>query len=683
MEKWKGRKLSRTYGAMDRMPPNLGIRLYAFRFSLPVSCLKWLLCTVVFCLALFANVEARAQNIAALLEGGKYGEAAQLLEKLASSTENVKQLSGIYEKLGDIYYAYTHQYPQALSVYDKIIQLSSKGVTAEDLFLGYIKKGDVYCRLGKYEDAIRTYQTLVDQFSSTHLAHKTGLRKIHSIQTALDDLRDQQRIIQAHQGTPLATEAKFHMAELYRSPYQLNQPEKAIAMYEDILNQPERTKLAAETQWRIGNLRHKVLNQPALAIEAYQRVVDAYQPVSLFAAESLFQIGYIHQEQERYGVAVQTYQQLAQKHPDYWKMHAVFYWSGVCYEQLQDYRGAIGAFQTFLHAYLPSLDPIYLGAIGKYEQDPVRVKTELEAKIEKLKLDFPTVEWNRIKAFITANNYIDALPLMRQFIIDMPKSEYAARAQSQLRSIELRATIQKLQSTSGGLTPYALFRAGKIYERELKDYGQAIAVYRQLIESHPQSLWAAEAVYRTGVVYAEHLDDTEKAIEFYQTLIADYPPSSQTMMAHFQLGEMYRTLDRYEAAVEAYQTTIAYPKQAQYLAQGYTDSFADRAQFRIGRVYYENQRYDAAFITFQEFIASQPYSPRLAAAYAFLGDISYKRGDSKNALDAYDYAIRLLEGSPVQSEMMHDEAHELGFQEATPIAVMQHLNELRKRVQTK
>ena len=648
-----------------------------------VSHLKWFFCAAAFCLTLFASAETRAQDITTLLERGKYHEAAQLLEKSAASTKSVEQLSGIYEKLGDVYYAYTHQYPQALEVYDKIIQLSSKGATVEDLFLGYIKKGDVYCRMGKYEEAIQSYQTLVDQFPPTHLAHKTGLRKIHSIQTALDDLREQQRVIQTHEATPLALEAKFHIAELYRSPYQLNQPEKAITVYEEILQQRKDTKLASEAQWRIGNLRDRVLNQPLLAIEAYQKVVDNYSPVSLFAADALFQIGRIHQEQGRYAVAVHAFEQLPQKHPDFWKMHAVFYWLGVCYEKLQDYRQAIDAFQTFLYAYLPDLDPIYLGAIGKYDQDPVHVKTDLEAKIQQLTLDFPSIEWNRIKELIAANNYIDALPLTRQYIIDMPSGEYTQQARSQLRFIELHATIQKLQSMGGALTPYALFRAGKIYERELKDYEQAIDVYRQLIEAHPQSLWAAEAVYRTGVVYAEHLNNTEKAIESYQTLIADYPSSSQTMMAHFQLGEMYRTLDQYDAAVKAYQTTIAYPKQTQHLAQGYKESFADQAQFRIGRVHYEEQRFDTAFTIFQEFIAGHPHSPRLAAAYAFLGDISHKRGDSQNALNAYDNAIRLLEGSPIQSEMMLDEAHELGFQEADPTAVIEHLSELHKRASTK
>ena len=644
---------------------------------------KWFFCAAALCLALFASAETRAQNVTTLLERGKYREAAQLLEKSAISTKSVEQLSGIYEKLGDIYYAHTHQYPQALEVYDKIIQLSSKGATAEDLFLGYIKKGDVYCRMGRYEEAIETYQALADQFPPTHLAHKTCLRKIHSIQTALDDLREQQRVIQDHKATPLAMEAKFHIAELYRSPYQLNQPERAIEIYEEILQQRGDTKLASEAQWRIANLRDKVLNQPMLAIEAYQKVVGNYHGVSLFAAEALFQIGRIHQEQGRYDSAIQAFEQLSEGHPDFWKMHAVFYWSGVCYENLRDYRRAIDAFRTFLHAYLPDLDPVYLGAVGKYDQDPVRVKTELEAKIRRLELDFPSVEWDRIKELVAADNYVDALPLIRRYIVEMPDSEHAQQARSQLRVVECHATIQKLQSIGGALTPYALYRAGKICERELKDYEQAIVAYRQVIEAHPDSLWAAEAVYRSGVVYAKHLNNTEKAIESYQTLISDYPSSSQTMMAHFQLGEMYRTLDQYEEAVKAYQTTIAYPKQTQHLAQGYKDSFADQAQFRIGHVHYENQRYDTAFTTFQEFITNRPYSPRLAAAYAFLGDISHKRDDSTAALEAYDNAVRLLEGSPIQSRMMVDEAYELGFQETDPAAVLQHLNELRRRVQAR
>ena len=634
---------------------------------------------IAICIAISATAETKVGGMAILLETGKYREAAQLLEELASSTKDVEQLGGIYDQLGEIYYTYVHDYPKALKVYDEIIRVSAKGLTADDRFLGYIKKGDVYCRIGKYGEAIQTYQILIDQSPPVHFAHKTGSRKIRSIQTALDDLRNQERAIQAYKGSPRAIEAKFHIAELYRSHHQLNQPQKAIEVYEEILKRHGDTKLAPEAQWRIGNLQDKVLNQPKRAIEAYQKLADNY-PTSNFTAEALFQIGRIHEMQKRYALAGQIFEKLQQNYPDFWNMHAVFYWSGVCYEKLRDYRRATDALKTFLYIYLVDLDPIYFGAIGKYNQSPLQVEKELKERIQQLQSDLPQVEWERVTKLIAQENYIEALPIARQLVVGIPDSEYTLRVRAQLRSIELHAAIQKLRKQDAEIHPYAQFRVAQIYERELKDYTQAVAEYRQLIETQPQSPWAAEALYRSGIIHAEQLSHTEKAIELYQSLIKKYPPSSQTMMAHFQLGEIYRVLHRYDDALKAYQTTIAYPKQDQYLADGYKDSFADQAQFRIGRVHYEDQRYNDALAAFQEFIESQSYSPRLAAAYIYLAHISQERGNNRSAWDAYSKARSLISNSPIQAEMVIYEAQDLGFQGIDSKAVIQRLDELRKRV---
>ena len=155
------------------------------------------------------------------------------------------------------------------------------------------------------------------------------------------------------------------------------------------------------------------------------------------------------------------------------------------------------------------------------------------------------------------------------------------------------------------------------------------------------------------------------------------------MMAHFQLCEIYRVLHRYDEALKAYQTTIAYPTQDQYLADRYQDSFADQAQFRIGRVHYEDQRYNDAFAAFQEFIESRTHSPRLAAAYIYLAHISQKRRDGAGALEAYNDAMNLVSGSPIQAGMVVDEAHDLGFQEKDSTAIIRRINELKKRVRVK
>ena len=644
--------------------------------------LKLLVCTIAASIIVLKTAQAQANTIASLIDAKEYQKAAQVLQKRAESTKNVETLGDIFYRLGEIYYTYTHEYLKAVEAYDEVVQLSENGL--DDQFLSHIKKGDVYCRLGEYEDAISTYQIVVDQSMPNHFAHQTALQKIRNIQTAIKDLHNQQRVISAYEGTPLAVEAQFQIAELYRNLYQLNQPEKAIFEYEALLKQHGRTKLSPEAQWRIGKLRKDVLNQPELAVEAYNKVVERY-PTSNFAADALFRTALIHGEQKHYERAVQVFEQLAKKYPDFWNMHAVYYWLGVSYEKLQIYRRSIQAFRTFLLAYLPNLDAAHFGAIGKYNQNALKIETELKAKIQQLQSDLPKIEWERIETHIEEENYIAALLLVRQLIANAPDETYTQRAQSALRPIQRRASIQhlRIQIRENPGTPtvaHALFRIGKIYERGLKDYHQAVAAYGQLIDEHPDSPWAAEAMYRSGLIYADYLDDLQNAIEHYTTLIHQYQTSSHTIMANFQLGEIYHSLHQYDKALKAYQTTIAYPEQDRYLANGYKDSFADRAQFRIGRVHYEDRRYDDAVSAFNEFIASRSHSPRLAAAYVYLARISEDRGFHDEAFKNYKQARRLIIDSSIQAKTVSDEANHLGFHGTDSKAVIKRLDNLCNRL---
>ncbi|MYH83204.1 tetratricopeptide repeat protein [Candidatus Poribacteria bacterium] len=631
---------------------------------------------------------AQLDEVNTLVQAGRYTEANNKLESLAKSAKDIAVKSLCYYQIGEIHYNYTHQYARAAAAYDKIIKLEKKGIAPVELYLAIIKKGDVYSRMGNYRDATETYNRLVKLAPDSHFAHKTGLQKIRDIDTALADLREQQRIAIQYKGTPLAIVAEFQIAELYRNPSQLNQPEKAIQKYEALLKAHPEATVAPEARWRIANLRHAVLNQSALAMATYRKVVDDY-PTSNFAAEALFQMANIHRTTEKYSLAIPVFERLKHGYPNFWNMHAVFYWMGVCYEKNLHYPKAIAAFKTFRHVYLPHLDPEYLGQISMHDMSLSDVKTKIGKRIEKLTQQLSEVEAERLDTARSEQNFALALDIARNLVTAAPNTPQAKQAAEQITTLQHLAAIQNLREqlhneTSGPVeAARALFQIGTIYERQLRDYPKAVEAYQEVSEYHPDSTYSAEALYRSGLIHAKRLSVPNEAIETYKQVIAAHPNTLQAMMANFQLGELYRELHRYNEALQAYESTIGYPERDRYLAGGYKDSFADRAQFRIGRVHYDDNRYDEARFVFQTFLQNRERSPRRAAAYIYLAAISEERAENSQAIEYYKKAETLLKDDPVQMRMFIEEASTLGTLQSTdPDAAIRYLKEKQKRLST-
>ncbi|MYK17726.1 tetratricopeptide repeat protein [Candidatus Poribacteria bacterium] len=629
---------------------------------------------------------AHFEEVHVLIEAGEYTQALHKLEALAESTKDIAVKSWCYYQIGEIYYNYTHQYNHAAAAYDKILQFEKNGLTPEELFLAIIKKGDVYSRMGNYQDAIQTYDRLIKLAPAAHFVHKTGLQKIRDINTALADLREQQRVMIQHRGTPLAAVAQFQIAELYRNQSQLNQPSKAIVKYEELLAAHPDTVMAPEARWRIAHLRHTVLNQSGLAIATYRKVVNDY-PTSNFAAEALYQIANIHRTTEKYSLAIPVFEKLKQKYPNFWNMHAVIYWTGVCHEKALNYPKAIGAFETFLHAYLPQLDPAYLGQISMHDKSVSEVRTQIHRKIENLAEQMSETELERLDKARADRDFNEALSIVRNLVATVPHTPQAKLASEQLSTLQHLAAIENLreQLHNNALPPIEAARAqlqiGTIYERQLQDYPKAIEAYQLVAKHYPNLTYSAEALYRSGLLYAERLSDPNEALAAYKTVIASHPDTLQAMMAHFQLGELYRKLNRYSEALQAYKTTIGYPERDRYLAGGHKDSFSDRAQFRIGRVHYDDGRYNEARFAFNEFIQNRTESPRLAAAYIYLAAINEKHDQKAQAAYFYERAEDTLTDNPVQMTALIEEASTLGNLQATdPDTVMRFLKEHPKRL---
>lgn len=604
-------------------------------------------------------------DVTALIKERRYPEAvAQLKINLKTSTD-VDMRSQYYYQLGELYYNYTQQYPEALKAYERILALKDQGIPIAEIYLTYIKIGDVYSRLGNYDRAVQYFQALVGMAPETHFVHEIGLRRIRDIDNALKNKENQEEIIRNYKGTQLAAVAQFQVAELYRSHSQLNQPELAITAYQTLLHNHPFDILAAEAQWRIAHIRHTVLHQFALAIDAYKKVVE-YYPTTNFAAEAFFHIGNLHRENSEYANAIDVYETITEKYPNFWNMHAVYYWTGVCHELTQNYAEAHKALNIFVNIYLPDLDPVYYGQIEMYDKSLSEVTELLTQKIKTLSDLIPKHEYDKLKLFMTEGKYIEALAIGKHLIVTHPNTDYAKKANDLLPSLKHLAAIQNLQAhildnkINSAEKARTQLQIATIYERKLLNYSKAVEAYKKVVQEHAQSPHAAEALYRIGIIYTEILEKPNSAINSFNTITKEYPNTLQAMMATFQVGEIFRKLQRYDEAVEAYQSTIGYPEREIYLSGGYKDSYADRAQFRIGRVHYEDQRYTDARFAFEEFIKTRTDSPRLAAALIYLAVMHQESGNKQQALDYYQQAEKIITNNHIQKQMVVDEAGNIG-----------------------
>ncbi len=653
------------------------------KYSYIRNCFLWTSCVILLLFSGLSKAAAQQEKITTLVQQKNYLEAASELEKLLRVAKGVETRSWCYYQLGEIYYNYTQYYQKALNAYKNILKMQNDGLPIAEIYLAYIKIGDVYTRMGEYEKAIQNLNTLVGMTDETNFVHKIGSQKIRDIRKSLQDLTIQREIVREYKGTFLEVVAQFQIAELYRSQSQLNQPETAIKTYETLLKNHPNHKMALEARWRIAHIRHTVLHQTELAVDAYKKVADTY-PTSNFAAEALFHIASIHRHDEEFKQALTVYDTIKERYPNFWITHAVFYWSAVCHEKLQNYSDARRAFQVFLKVYLPSLDPVDLGQIEMYDKTVMQVSELIQTRINTLTKIIPKHEYEKIENAITNNQYLNALSYARNLIVIAPNSEYAKRISSRLRSLEYHAAIQNLQvrideaNFDVAKKTSTQLQIATIYERELHDYAKAVDAYNTVIKDNPRSIYAAEARYRIGIISADILAKPNTALQAFNAVIKHHPNTLEAMMATFQIAEIYEKLQRFDEALQAYQKTSAYPERELYLSGGYKDSFADRAQFRIGRVHFEDKRFAEARFAFEEFIKNRPNSPRFATAHVFLAVMHQDNGETDLALKYYQIAEKLLNKNGVQVQTVIDEAGSLGFQSTD--TVIKFLQERQNRL---
>jgi TolA-binding protein len=86
------------------------------------------------------------------------------------------------------------------------------------------------------------------------------------------------------------------------------------------------------------------------------------------------------------------------------------------------------------------------------------------------------------------------------------------------------------------------------------EFDEAIGDFQQLVQKHPKSDKAPEALFATGVIYLNHKKEYIKAESVYTKLVMEYPQHPTAQGAAYQRARIFlEQLHKPDSAVAAYE----------------------------------------------------------------------------------------------------------------------------------
>lgn len=207
-------------------------------------------------------------------------------------------------------------------------------------------------------------------------------------------------------------------------------------------------------------------------------------------------------------------------------------------------------------------------------------------------------------------------------------------------------------------TPDEQFNLGyKLYQE--KKYKQAIAEFEKLVRYFPKSKYAPESLYYIGRSY-EKLGDYYKAFKSYQKIIDTYPYTArvdEVISLEYKIGNLYfarsnkrrSLLDKISFSDDNAKAIEIFQKVVENSPYG---DLAPLAQFKLGLLYKRIQDYPNAEEAFRKMITTYPTSELMDDAIIQLAQIAFRKEQKVvYSQESTEEAIKRLEELSSLGEM--------------------------------
>lgn len=576
-------------------------------------------------------------------EGGRYGDAIEIMLKLIRNEKNLKDPGKVYTFLGEAYFA-NNEFTRAIQAFEEAERMGDIDPSLKRQ--ARFQKGWILYRNQAYEQAQPIFESVYAETPNSEIGKE-------ALFWSADSYFKQNQYNAAARRFKIFTENyKEHElmgAALYSlgwSYFMMGDYENAVGPFQLFLDSYEPPPIAlfpydTDTQLRIGDAYY-ALGEYRQALRYYNMAIGA-DPGGDYA---MFQVANSYYRSNRTFEAVTTFRRLLRIYPFSQLREQAQYNVAYIYLNTDNYSQAIEEFQA---------------VINKYPG------TEWAARSQ----------YNIGDAYYNAGEYDRAIAAYKKVLEDYPRSGYIIDAVNGIQYAQLSSTgtdsssavLEEFLSDNPNSTTADRLRyrqAENVYQSG--DYESAIGEFRQYLRITNSDNLVPEAYANLGDSYRQ-TDRIDEAIEAYQTIVDEFPNDDQAPPALIALGNLYYEKGDYPASHRYFNALLQkgnrYQQEA-YVGMGNASLAQNQngkaksefenalkvnpsnaaASVGLGKVAINEQRYEEARKILAP-IAERNSTIVGAEAQYYLGKIEQDQNNYQAAIESYSKVNVLFEAFEV------------------------------------
>ena len=408
-------------------------------------------------------------------------------------------------------------------------------------------KANTYYTLAKYDEAIKTYQDLIDRSAKKSVPARTESTNA-SLQELLEkvyfglgwsylkkgNIDNAVKMFQTIKNTSASKTVRISALTQIGDSYQdAGQFQKAIEVYDEILKDYSDSAYADYVQYRQGIALLKMDNIQAATL-SFQSLRTNF-PKSKYLEDTQYYLAVAYFKKGDWATAreyILNFIEDSSKDQPF--LSEAYYILGLCYFNLNQYQDALQVFNKILKNY------------------PDQTET------------FQNSEGHIAQCYYKLGNTDEAIKRFKAIIKKYPQSEAAQDSFVEIGDYYLQSSQwaeailyyeEFLKSFPGSLKRnVVLYELGQAYQAKEK-YDKAVSAFKQ-IDATDQEIYA-KAKLAIADIFTKELDPTS-AIETYENIIKTSPEFKRD--ASFKIAKVYKESGNYKKAIEAYEQGLQVDK---------------------------------------------------------------------------------------------------------------------------